>query len=555
MSYTSIPNQPLIFQTIIPEGCEGCDSGYSQLVDFNDQLFTQFECTPCDVPLFTTGEAVFSAGCVTSGLTVTKNTPNQTWVAYWEFAQLMQYDVIKVVVQVTSIQGVLLVQDQYSSFEINTAGTHVLYFPNFYFNVPQYTVGFGGTNAVEAFQGECEIISVEGIPIGGLFMGLVDAVTLQPVATIFPTITKVDNIMTVGFDMSDYEIEAGCYRLAIADFCENTCGQYYIQNPFFNCLRSGVPNWTDITTPANGGTVTIDCNILTICGETEEAIGYAMNSVQVCEGVEYSYTIEIQSGMPFPSGALQIFVTDGTNFDYSNNIATEPVGTITGTFTPDISGNIGLCFTTYTGAGCVEITFFQIRARQEDAVYDKFSDVLSIGNYSDPCRYFKIEGCNGENQFGFAFYGSSFLPSIRLEGRRFQPQYDTDTELFRYASGRWSANYVDRRKKLSYYFGRLPEYVFDFLSIVFYFDNCYVNGVTHVPVEAEFPNVEYNDADDLGALNIELYKQSDKVRKTICSGTDANCLPSILDLGSEPFILAQDGDRLLTENNVNLYQE
>ena len=555
MSYTSIPNQPLIFQTIIPEGCEGCDSGYSQLVDFNDQLFAQFECTPCDVPMFSTGEAVFSAGCVTNGLTVTKNTPNQTWAAYWEFAQFMQYDVIKVVIEVTSIQGVLLVQDQYSSFPINTTGTHVLYFPNFYFNVPQYTIGFGGTNAVEAFQGECEIISVEGIPIGGLFMGLVDAVTLQTVATIFPTITKVDNIMTAGFDMSDYEIEAGCYRLAIADFCENTCGQYFINNPFFNCLRSGVPDWTDITTPQNGGTVTIDCNLLTICGNSEEDIGFAMNSTEVCEGVTYSYTIEIESGQPFPNAYIQLFVTNGALINYSIPISTQTTGTITGTFTPAISGNIGISFSTVSVGGCVEISFFQIRAVQEDAVYNKFSDVLSIGDYSDPCRYFKIEGCNGENQFGFAFYGSSFLPSIRLEGRRYQPQYDTDTELFRYASGRWSANYVDRRKKLSYYFGRLPEYIFDFLSIVFYFDNCYVNGVLHFPAEDEFPNIEYDNADDLGAITIDLYKKNELVRKTVCIGVDADCLPSILDNDNEPFILTQNDERIITQNFINLYQE
>jgi hypothetical protein len=554
MSYTSIPNQPLIFETTIPEGCEGCNSGYSQLVDFNDQLFAQFECTPCGSPLFTTGEAVFEFGCVTNGLTITKNTPNQTWAAYYEFAQLMQYDVIKVTITVTSIQGVLSVQDQYSSFLITTEGTHELYFPNFYINVPQYTVGVGGTNAFEAFQGECEIISVEGIPVGGLFMGLVDAVTLQPVATIFPVITKVDNIMTVGFDMSDYEIEAGCYRLAIADFCENTCGQYFIQNPFFNCLRSGVPSWTDITTPANGGEVTIDCNLLSICGFSEEAIGKAMNSVEVCAGVEYNYTIQVENGLPFPDTNIQLFVYNGTSFDYSNDIAATE-GTITGTFTPDISGNIGISCSFISIGGCIDISFFQIRARQEDAVYDKFSDVLSIGNYSDPCRYFKIEGCNGENQFGFAFYGSSFLPSIRLEGRRFQPQYDTDTELFRYASGRWSANYVDRRKKLSYYFGRLPEYVFDFLSIVFYFDNCYVNGVLHFPADDEFPSIEYDNADDLGAITIELYKKNELVRKTVCIGVDADCLPSIIDNDNEPFILTQDNERIITQEFVNLYQE
>jgi len=66
---------------------------------------------------------------------------------------------------------------------------------------------------------------------------------------------------------------------------------------------------------------------------------------------------------------------------------------------------------------------------------------------------------------------------------------------------------------------------------------------------------EYNDADELGALNIDLALKSSKVRKTICSNTDADCLPSILDNNDEPFLLSQDGQRLTTENSVNLYQE
>ena len=554
MSYTSIPNQPLIFSNQLPEQCEGCNSSYAQLVDFNDQLFAQFECSPCGTPMFSDGEAVFEFGCTTNGFNVIKTTTNQTWAAFWEFAQYMQYDVIKVVVEVDSIQGVLNVQDQYSVFPITTTGIHTLYFANNYFNVPNYTIGFGGTNAVQAFIGECTLISVEGIPAGGIFVGLVDAATLAPVFPIYVTGTRVDNIITIGFDMSDYEVEAGCYRLAIADYCTNTCGQFFIENPFFNCLRSNVPDWTDITTPAMGGTATIECNLVTFFGDSEDANARIINSVEVCEGITYTYTIVIEDGFPFPDGYLQVFVYDGTNYDYSSNIIAN-VGTAVGSFTPSISGNIGIMFTTSGVIGDVSISFFQIRANQEDAVYDKYSDLITIGDYSDPCRFFKIEGCNGENQFGLSFYGSSFLPSIRLEGRRFQPQYETDADLFRYSSGRWSSTYVDRRKKVSFYFGRLPEYVFDFLSIVVFFDNCYINGVLHSPVDSEFPAIEYDNADDLGALTIEMFKQNDLVKKTICIGVTADCLPSILDNQDEPFILAQDNERITTENLINLYQE
>jgi hypothetical protein len=550
MSYTSIPNQPLIFNNTLPEQCEGCNSGYAQLVDFNDQLFAQFECSTCGTPMFSDGEAVFVAGCTTNGFNVTKTTTNQTWVAYWEFAQYMQYDVIKVVVQVDSIQGVLIVQDQYSQFQVTTTGTHTFYFLNNYFNVPTYTIGFGGTNAVEAFIGECTLVSVEGIPAGGIFVGLVDAVTLTPVLPISVTGTRVDNIITIAFDMSDYEVEAGCYRLAIADYCSNTCGQFFIENPFFNCLRSGVPDWTDVGIGA-GQTTNISCNLVTMCSNSDEdALAIIQSSTELCEGITYNYTIEIVSNDGY--GSLEISVSNGIDTYTTPLVGT---GTITGSFTPTNSGNFQIQLIAVSAPTCVEISFVQIRANQTDAVYDKYSDLISIGDYSDPCRFFKLEGCNGENQFGLSFFGSSFLPSIRLEGRRFQPQYETDADLFRYSSGRWSSTYVDRKKKVSFYFGRLPEYVFDFLSILFYFDNCYINGVLHSPVESEFPTIEYDNADDLGAFTIEMYKQNDLVKKTICIGVDADCLPSILDNDDEPFILTQDSERITTQELINLYQE
>jgi hypothetical protein len=244
---------------------------------------------------------------------------------------------------------------------------------------------------------------------------------------------------------------------------------------------------------------------------------------------------------------------DGNN--YGTAITT--AGTYNFTITVTSGGALSL-FGSQFGAsldGEIVVKRVTVRADKNWAKYDKYSDLIQVGDYSDDCRFFKIEGCNGENQFGFAFTGSSFLAGIRLEGRRFQPQYDTDTDLFRYASGRWQASYVDRKKKLSYYFGRLPEYVLDFLSIVFYFDNCYINGDTVFPADNEFPTIEYDNADDLGALTIDLYNKRDKVRKTVCVGVDANCLPSILDNDSEPFILAQDGERLMTQNVINLYQQ
>jgi hypothetical protein len=268
---------------------------------------------------------------------------------------------------------------------------------------------------------------------------------------------------------------------------------------------------------------------------------------ELCEGVEYRVTIKVDT---LTNARLRFQVNDVT-YETINT-----TGTFTFDVTPTSSGAIALQASQISGTPSeIELSYVTVRAYKEHAIYDKYSEVISIGDYSDECRFFKLEGCNAENQFGLAFSGTSFLPGIRLEGRQFRAQYNTDVDLFRYASGRAVTSYADIRKRWSFYFGRLPEYVFDFLSIITYFDNLYVNGELYAPAEDSFPEIEYNDADNLGAITIDLFKKNVKVRKTVCSAADANCLPSILDLGGEPFLLTQDEDRILTQDNVNLYQE
>ena len=47
MSYTSIPNQPIIFNTILSEPCPNCNTDYNQYIDFDDELFFQLEAGQC----------------------------------------------------------------------------------------------------------------------------------------------------------------------------------------------------------------------------------------------------------------------------------------------------------------------------------------------------------------------------------------------------------------------------------------------------------------------------------------------------------------------------
>ena len=544
MSYNSIPNQPILFNSTLPEPCEGCNNEFTQLADFNDELFWQLEAGACGSFEYVSD---FISSWSKSGSTITSLGTNGAYSQ--DYARFDVVGNALLTVSVYNITGKLYVELLGGNSVIITApGTHEIYLSTTDLTSANITLYFY-TDTINTFNGSFAIDSLQPIPNGGLFAGLVDPETLAVVQVLDPVITTSNQYLTAAIALNDYELNAGCYRLAIADYCANTCGQYFVYNPYFNgqplCIGCVPIGWNNNVISGaetwNVGSGQADITFVNATDQTE-----LVSVTEFCEGVEYSVTIKVQS---ISNARLRLLV-DGVVLQ---TIST--AGTHTFNVTPSQSGAVSILGFSFSGVGAITLTQLSARAYKEHAIYDKYSDVINVGDYSDECRYFKIEGCNAENQFGLGFNGTSFLPGIRLEGRRFQPQYDTDTDLFRYASGRWVASYVDRRKKLNYYFGRLPEYVLDFLSIVFYFDNCYVNGVAHIPSENEFPSIEYNDADDLGALTIELYKQTDKVRKTICSGTDANCLPSILDLGSEPFILAQDGDRLLTQSNVNLYQQ
>jgi hypothetical protein len=542
MSYTSIPNQPILFNSVLPEQCEGCNSTFAQLADFNDQLFWQLEAGQC-------GFAEFDSELIIPNWTKLGSELTSTGSGGY-IANYTRFDVVQdflVTITVNDIVGVLNVGIGFGGFQsITTQGTHTIHLKTS--NLTNNLIALVFAGGVPLFEGTFLIDSVVPIPNGALFAGLVDSQTLSVVQVLDPVITTSQQYLTAAIDLSDYDIDAGCYRLAIADYCENTCGQYFIYNPYFNSAPRipvgwtsnpivGADNWT-----IGSGQASLT---LTTLGNTAELVSIT----ELCEETDYYIEIEVDS----ISNARLRFAVDGIGYGAFITAA----GTYSFTITVTQSGAVSLVGSQLGASldGDIVVKRVTVRADKNWAKYDKYSDLIQVGDYSDDCRFFKIEGCNGENQFGFAFTGSSFLAGIRLEGRRFQPQYDTDTDLFRYASGRWQANYVDRKKKLSYYFGRLPEYVLDFLSIVFYFDNCYINGDTVFPADNEFPTIEYDNADDLGALTIDLYNKRDKVRKTVCVGVDANCLPSILDNDSEPFILTQDNERLITQDVVNLYQQ
>ena len=547
MSFTSIPNQPIIFTSNTVVDCPDCGGDYKQLLDFNDQVFFQVESTPCDLSMLYAYDTFSGGWGNVVDNTVCSEDVNESGIYAVYLTTNYIYQLYQVTFTILTLeQGTLNVSmDGSSTYEITLPGTYTLYFNNPLLTNNSVTVIFQTPND----DGWVGCLSTNGIFVYGLAsenqmkVGIVDAITLETVDLVTPTYTVKDNKITTAFDLTDVALGEGCYRLAITDFCTNTCGQNYIYNGVFRDA-GGVSGWT------TGGTGTVTLS------EGQAAFNLPLASDQgsitqnisndLCDGLQYYVSVFIASRTN-----VKIFAVIGGNQEQFTGTGYQTV-----LITADGNNPLEILVSEFGGApAAAVINLVEISIENDSIQWDMYSDVLAIGDYNDECKYYKIEGCNAEDQFNLAFGASSFLPAIRLEGRKFRAQYVTEVNNFRFASGKYQTTYVDREKKWTFAFGRLPEYVLDFLSTIFYYDNCYVNGDLYYAIDGEFPDVEYNDADELGALNIDLALKSSKVRKTLCSNTDADCLPSILDNNDEPFLLAQDLQRLTTEDSVNLYQE
>ena len=542
MSFTSIPNQPIIFTSNTAVDCPGCGGDYKQLLDYNDQVFFQVESTPCDLSVLYKYDTIESAWGVPVDNQVCSTELNVSGL----YCQLLRTNFIY---QLYQVEFTILTLDQGSltvglngsaSYVLTLPGTYTLYFANPTMTNDSVTLCFGS----DSFIG---CLTTNGIKVYGLAsanqmkVGIVDAVTLETVDIVAPTYTVKDNKITTAFSLTDVALGEGCYRLAITDFCTNTCGQNYIYNGIFRDA-GGVSGWTATAlVTLSEGQAEFNLPAASDQGSITQNI-----SNDLCDGLQYYVSVFIESRTN-----VRIYAVIG-----GNQVQFFGTGYQTVLITADGNNPLEILVAEFGGApASAIIKLVEISIENDSIQWDQYSDIINIGDYNDECKYFKIEGCNAEDQFNLAFGGSSFLPGIRLEGRKFRAQYQTEVNNFRFASGRYATTYVDREKKWTFAFGRLPEYVLDFLSTIFYYDNCYVNGDLYYAIDGEFPDIEYNDADELGALNIDLALKSSKVRKTICSNTDADCLPSILDNADEPFLLAQDEQRLTTENSVNLYQE
>ena len=542
MTYQSIPNQPIIFrdQSEFLNSCECGNNDYKQFVDFSDQLSFQLESNPCQSSIFG-GSITIQGGWVIEGASVVSNTASS--LAFFSQIHYPQqpHQIVRVRITVQEITGSLNISIPNGGTQtITVAGSYTLFFNT---DILQTANTFNITITGATFVGSFILNDIATLP-SDLYLNVVDAETLDFVAAVEPIITLGADTVTANFELPE-AIEAGCYRFGISDYCDNDCGQHFIFNSLFATSPSGIVGWSSVPVT---GTTNWDLNI----GEasidlTSNDITDLRSVTELCAGKEYTVTVEVES---ISNARIRFKVGGETQSGQINTAGTQSL-----TFTPTVSGQFAIQAVQIVSTPSeITISRVSIQVVNEDAELSTYSDVMDIGEYSG-CEYFRLEGCNGEGQFGFEFQGTSFFPGIRLHGRKLRPQYTTDVDTFRYASGRWDVPYADRQKRYTYAFAQLPEYVTDFLSVLVYFDNLYVNGQLYFPLDGEFPDIEYNDANDFGNLEIELALKDSKVRKTKCIGVDAECLPTIIDALNGDFILTEQGEVVESEAGDSLIVE
>lgn len=525
--------QPFTFSEQTP--CPECGfNDYNITFDNKDQIFIQFKAEPCGDAI-EPFESFYSEWEVDGGNVCSSNNDGGTVILSFRPPYLFNVYVLHLNVY-SYVSGTLTIQVLGGpTFTIESAGSYELVFnTSLIFTNEQVDITLSGT-----FEGCFNGIELFGVYTNQQFAiyNINDAGNPTTLAYRNTLLNGADSLLitgqyiTMGYDFRESDLD-GCYRIGVADPCLNTCAQFGIENMWFR-VEGG---WTQNSPPPNSFNINTDDGELTI--SLINTGDYVLESdTAICAGLEYRYEFEVTEF----SGGPTINVTIG-----GVAIPVTGTGVYEGTVTAlnnsiEILGNASVFGAT--------IVFTRFIIGLVEFQYNYFSNVFQVKDMSaeEMCKTVLIEGCCGDDQFNIKFFGTSFLPAIRLERRFFRAAYNTDVEAFRGFDGTNETSYADVQKTKTLRLERLPEFIVDFLSTAVYYDNFFVNGVPYVLSEPEFPEPIGNDAYELYDLELILKPKRDKIRKVNCIGTSASCLPNFFNNLPEGF-LYENGIPILMED-------
>lgn len=310
--------------------------------------------------------------------------------------------------------------------------------------------------------------------------------------------------LTVTVNWAELGISNGCYYICLLDPCINYNGQN---------IPIAITN-SDFTGNADGWTLGANWSY----GSNDvDWIGFSIpenNRLSQTIFPTYSYFATVKIVVTAITGDLNVYF--GSVF----------MGTIQGTGTHVYSGTPFGGFDlilepSVVGSGTIDSITWNAPAFYEYNC-DMQSNTFKLADYSDDCTML-INACNNEDGLGFVFSGSGFTPRIRVPAKLKQAKYPNERNIYEDSLGEKRVVYYKRRKSKYLCIDLQPEYVHDFISLAFGFDNFYIDGSAYFVEDDEY-NVEYSDAsDNLGKVKFLVSEKILNVTNISCTSEENVC--------------------------------
>lgn len=336
--------------------------------------------------------------------------------------------------------------------------------------------------------------------------------------------TLIQNFLTGFIDWTALSIPAGCYKICLLDACVNTNFQNFLPNGEFNISpASPFVEWT-----FSSGF------LATIAGKLKYAAAAPLatdnvSQVGIKSGCSYEIIIKINS-----IADCEVWVMLGSN------ITTKWTGA--GTFTETVAANgtgIAIHFEGTDGIDSPEAEIEYVRLKISPTCYetDFCSPIFDVRAAHD-CTL-RINACDDPrlvDDMGFLFKLTGFNPTIRLHSKLVNSQYKHERDVVENSFGRRAVAFYQRRKQKTLKISRQPEYVHDFLSLLFGFDHISIGIQEYVVVSDEYL-LTYDKEDNFARSQIDVTEKVELTRNTLCQ-SEGNHGPCQID---DNFIIDPEG--------------
>lgn len=298
-------------------------------------------------------------------------------------------------------------------------------------------------------------------------------------------------------------IPNGCYKFAALDPCQ--CAQFGFFGEDFE--------WPSQFVVVSGG-----ANV-TIGGGTMEVLNSGITSAAVsklnvaCVGTTYLIEYTLSGMVGADTFQIRIGTANGTvqtaDGTYSESI--------TVTATNDNLQDIRFLFGIPAGLHLVTLSDFSFEASEPIITYESQPFQLVSDTVACACTVL-VAACGNGDQLNFGFTGTGFKPIIRLEGTYRGGGYPSVRTSYEHSSGNKVTPYARMRKAKTLAFGA-PEYVHDFMQLLLFLDNVYIEGVAKYCEDQEYPTPSLDENVDYGTISMTFTDKIELTEKRPCAAT------------------------------------